>query len=268
MEPQRGSGSVDLTAWRIMSGPLRLTRTAWCSFVDRFGGVSRAPYDELNVGDHVGDEPGAVDENRRRLAADLGVGRDRLVFLRQVHGRDVAVFTEASAGHRTTAGTTRGVPQADAAVTTTSGLALVVVVADCAPVVLAADEPAVVAVAHAGRRGLVGGVVSATIQAMSGLGCDPRRLVARIGPAICGACYEVPPHLQAEVAASVPEALATTGSGSPALDIRAGLVAQLRHCGLTSIEVDPRCTQESPELFSHRRDGRTGRSAAVTWLDP
>jgi copper oxidase (laccase) domain-containing protein len=102
---------------------------------------------------------------------------------------------------------------------------------------------------------------------MSGLGARPERVEALLGPAICGACYEVPEAMRAQVDRALPGSACTTRAGTPGLDLRAGLRAQLRAAGVTRIDADPRCTAEDPELYSHRREGRTGRLAAVTWLD-
>ena len=231
--------------------------SARLAVTDRRGGASTSPYDELNLGDHVGDDAASVAGNRSRVAGGVGVSPEHLVFMRQVHGVDVAVVE----GPGPPAGTP---PEADAMVTAERGVALAVVVADCTPVLLASAN--VVGVAHAGRRGMAGGVVAATIAAMRSLGADPATTSALVGPAICGRCYEVPARMQAEVAAIESASLATTRSGAPALDIRAGVVAQLRAAGVTSIEVDPTCTAESDRLYSHRRDGVTGRFAGIAVL--
>ncbi|MGI5168860.1 laccase domain-containing protein [Spirillospora sp. CA-253888] len=98
-------------------------------------------------------------------------------------------------------------------------------------------------------------------------GADPARIRAAIGPAACGGCYEVPAAMRDEVAAAVPGSRATTRRGTPGLDIRAGIAGQLADAGVTAVTVDPRCTLETPDLFSYRRDGRTGRFAGFVWLD-
>jgi len=226
---------------------------------NRYGGSSPEPYDELNLGGHVGDDPSHVASNRTRLADAFGVPVDRLAFMNQVHGSTVAVVEGPPDGE---------VPEADALVTAQPGLALAVLVADCAPVVLTDPTAGVVAVAHAGRRGMAGGIVAATLAAMRGLGAQPETTAALVGPAICGRCYEVPESLQAEVAAIEPAARSTTRSGGAALDIRAGVVAQLEAAGVASIEVDPTCTAEAAWLYSHRRDGVTGRFAGLALLAP
>ena len=236
--------------------------SARLAVTDRYGGSSPVPYDELNLGTHVGDDPAHVGFNRWLLGERLAVRPDHVVFMQQVHGTDVAVVDGPPvAGHP--------LPEADALVTTREGLALVVLVADCAPVLLAGtrdDGAGVVGVAHAGRRGMAGGIVAATVASMQNHGVDPAGIVALVGPTICGRCYEVPESLQAEVAEIEPAARSTSRSGTPALDVRAGIVAQLRAAGVASVDVDLTCTAESSALYSHRRDGVTGRFAGIAVL--
>ncbi|WP_131738315.1 peptidoglycan editing factor PgeF [Actinomadura roseirufa] len=224
-------------------------------FTARAGGVSAAPYDSLNLGGAVGDDPAAVTGNRRRAAAALGADPDRTVWMRQVHGADVAFVTAPG-----TAGAV------DALVTTVPGLVLAVLVADCAPVLLADPVAGVVGAAHSGRPGTAAGVVPALVKRMCERGADPARMRAAIGPAACGGCYEVPAAMRDDVAAAVPAAYATTSKGTPGLDIRAGIAAQLAADGVPDVRTDPRCTLETPDLFSYRRDGRTGRFAGFVWL--
>jgi YfiH family protein len=200
-----------------------------------------------------------VASNRARLAHEFGVPSDHLAFMSQVHGSAVAVVDGPQQPGAPA-------PTADALVTGQPGLALVVLVADCAPVLLTDPTAGVVAVAHAGRRGMVGGIVAATLAAMRGLGAQPGTTAALVGPAICGRCYPVPESLQAEVIAVEPAARSTTRSGGAALDIRAGVVAQLEAAGVTAIEVDPTCTAESGRLYSYRRDGVTGRFAGLVGM--
>lgn len=223
---------------------------------DRHGGVSAAPWASLNLADHVGDDPAAVEENRERVRRALGV--EALVTMRQVHGRHVAVVDEVDGDP----------PTADALVTRRPGLALVALVADCTPVLLTDEEAAVVGAVHAGRRGLAAGVLPAAIEAMAGLGARPDRLTAVVGPGICAEHYEVPAAMQAEVAAAAPDAAAATSRGTPALDIRAGLVGQLRAAGVGSWSTLPQCTSETPDCYSFRRDGVTGRFAGMVWIQP
>jgi YfiH family protein len=155
---------------------------------DRRGGRSRAPYDSFNLGDHVGDDPADVAANRSRVARELGVGEDRLVWMDQVHGSGVAVVDRPQDGP---------VADTDALVTSTPGLVLGVLAADCVPVLLTDPVAGVVAAVHAGREGLRRGVLPATLSAMASLGARARHVTALLGPAVCGACYEVPRAMQA-----------------------------------------------------------------------
>ncbi|GAA2521340.1 peptidoglycan editing factor PgeF [Streptomyces sp. NPDC000678] len=229
------------------------------AFTDRWGGVSAAPYEELNLGGAVGDDPGAVRSNRELAAKSLGVDPARVVWMNQVHGADAVVVDEPWGD--------RPVPEVDAIVTARRGLALAVLTADCVPVLLADPVAGVAAAAHAGRPGLVAGVVPAAVRAMTGLGADPARIVARTGPAVCGRCYEVPEAMRAEVAAVEPAAHAETSWGTPAVDVGAGVHAQLERLGVRDREQSPVCTLESDDHFSYRRDRTTGRLAGYVWLD-
>lgn len=232
------------------------------AFTDREGGASAAPYDSLNLGGTVGDEAATVRRNRGIVGARLGVDPGRTVWMRQVHGAEVAFVT----GPHQAAHEAAGPPAVDAIVTTEPGLALAVLVADCAPVLLADPVARVVGAAHSGRPGTAAGVVPALVAAMRERGAAPDRMRAVIGPTVCGRCYEVPAAMRDEVSTRVPEAHATTRAGTPGLDIRAGITAQLRTAGVADIDGDPRCTMETAALFSYRRDGRTGRFAGYIWL--
>jgi YfiH family protein len=229
------------------------------AFTDRWGGVSAVPYEELNLGGAVGDDPDAVRTNRELAAKSLGLDPARVVWMNQVHGPDVAVVDEPWGD--------RPVPEVDAIVTTRRGLALAVLIADCTPVLLADPDAEVVAAAHAGRPGMVAGVVPAAVSAMVELGAEPGRIVARTGPAVCGRCYEVPEAMRAEVAAVEPEAYAETSWGTPAVDVTAGVHAQLERLGVRDRKQSPVCTLESGDHFSYRRDRTTGRLAGYVWLD-
>ncbi|MEU2369839.1 peptidoglycan editing factor PgeF [Streptomyces pseudogriseolus] len=228
-------------------------------FTDRWGGVSAAPYEELNLGGAVGDDPQAVRTNRELAAKALGVDPARVIWMNQVHGADAVVVDEPWGD--------RPVPEVDAVVTARRGLALAVLTADCVPVLLADPVAGVVAAAHAGRPGLVAGVVPAAVRAMTGLGADPARIVARTGPAVCGRCYEVPERMRADVAAVEPAAYAETSWDTPAVDVVAGVHAQLERLGVSGAERSPVCTRESDDHFSYRRDRTTGRLASYVWLD-
>lgn len=229
------------------------------AFTDRWGGVSAVPYEELNLGGAVGDDPDAVRTNRELAGKSLGIDPAHVVWMNQVHGRDVAVVDGPWGA--------RPVPEVDAVVTARRGLALAVLTADCVPVLLADPVAGVAAAAHAGRPGLVAGVVPAAVRAMAELGAEPARIVARTGPAVCGRCYEVPEAMRAEVAAREPAAHAETSWGTPAVDVGAAVHAQLGRLGVLDREQSPVCTLESRDHFSYRRDRTTGRLAGYVWLD-
>ena len=139
-------------------------------------------------------------------------------------------------------------------------------VADCAPVLLADPEARIVGVAHAGREGMAAGVVTELLSAMSAAGADPARMHAVIGPHICGGCYEVPAELRDRIAGKVPESGCVTRKGTAGVDVGAGVEAQLARAGVAAVASDPRCTAETPSLYSYRRDGRTGQLAGLIWL--
>ena len=238
--------------------PAGLPGPAAGCFSGRAGGRSPAPYASLNLGDHVGDTPGHVADNRRRLAAACGVPDDRLALMQQVHGADVAVVDGPVPD---------GLPGVDALVTRTAGTALVVLAADCLPVLLADPVAGVVGVAHAGRQGLVAGVLQAALSAMAELGATPAGTTAVVGPAACGRCYELPQQMADEVEAAVPGTRSTTRTGTPSVDLAAGAVGILSRAGLQRVATAGGCTIEQPERwFSYRRDGVTGRHAGLVRL--
>jgi YfiH family protein len=229
------------------------------AFTDRWGGVSAVPYEELNLGGAVGDDLEAVRTNRELAAKSLGLDPALVVWMNQVHGADVAVV-EGPWG-------SSDVPSVDAVVTARRGLALAVLTADCTPVLLADPVAGIAGAAHAGRPGMVAGVVPAAVAAMVELGADPARIIARTGPAVCGRCYEVPADMRADAAAVEPAAYAETSWGTPAVDVTAGAHAQLDRLGVRDREQSPVCTRESGDHFSYRRDRTTGRLASYVWLD-
>jgi polyphenol oxidase len=156
----------------------------------RSGGVSTGPYDSLNLGLHVGDDPAAVAENRRRAAAAFSVGLGDLVVGEQVHGRTATVVDDGSRG-RGTLDALDAVAGTDALVTTSSTVVLVTLVADCVPVVLFDPEVRVLATVHAGWRGTAAGVVAAALDAMGSLGARPGSTIAAVGPAVSPDTYQV-----------------------------------------------------------------------------
>ena len=213
------------------------------TFTDRRKGFSLGVYESLNFGFHVGDDPVAVTANR----AVLGTTQ----FMNQVHGNDVVVIDHVRNED----------PTCDALITTTKGISLAVMVADCIPLLLVSKEA--VAAVHVGRAGLVNKIAVKVLHQMRTLGAI--EVHAILGPSICGKCYEVPFEMQQDVIADHPRAFSTTHQGTPGLDLPAGLIADLTAEGV-SYEASPICTKEDPIYFSHRRDNPTGRFAGVVSL--
>jgi YfiH family protein len=208
----------------------------------------------LNLGGHVGDDPAAVEANRGLVAASVGVARSHLLFMSQCHGCEIALVEGPWQGEP---------PAVDALVTTSGDLALAVLVADCTPVLLVDHVAGVAAAVHAGRPGMMSGIVGRTVDAMSDLGA--RSISALVGPSVCGRCYEVPEAMRAEAARVSPVAAAVSWQGTPAIDVAAGVVDQLQARSVT-VQWVGGCTRESDGLFSYRRQHRTGRFAGVVRL--
>ena len=224
----------------------------------RAGGASRPPFDTFNLGDHVGDDPAAVVANRARLAKAIGLGEDGIVWMNQVHGDRVVTVNGPVVG---------AVADADGLVTTTRGLALAVVTADCVPVLMSDARAGVVAAVHAGRVGTQKGVVARAVEVMVHEGAHVEDVSVLLGPAVSGRNYEVPEAMADEVDAAVPGSRTITARGTAGLDLRAGIVGQLTQLGIASVGVDPRCTVDDRDLFSHRRGAPTGRLASLVWME-
>jgi YfiH family protein len=226
---------------RSTTGPVDL------AFTDRYDGVSAAPFDSLDLALVGADDAEARRRNVELVLADFAPGAE-LADMEQVHGARVAL-----------AGGTR--EQCDAVVTDRPDVVLMVRVADCVPVLLADPAAGVIGAAHAGRNGVRDGVVGACVGRMRDLGATT--ITAWVGPHVCGSCYEVPLDLQQEVTAVEPATLAQTSWGTPSLDLGAGVHAQLTRAGVEVVDVS-RCTLESADLYSHRRDGAgAGRFAGL-----
>jgi polyphenol oxidase len=225
----------------------------------RSGGVSVAPYASLNLGDHVGDVPEAVAENRRRLKAAAGLPAEP-AWLTQVHGTNVVDLDAAVAG-----------PQgpADAAFTRRRGRVCAILTADCLPIVLAEDSGDLVAAAHAGWRGLAGGVIEATVKALQ---VAPERLMAWLGPAIGPEHFEVGAEVRqafVEGDLGAEAAFVPNARGRFMADLSALARRRLAALGVSRIYGGGHCTYaEKDRYFSHRRDGLTGRQATLIWLEP
>ena len=234
-------------------------------------GGNAGPYGALNMSYRVGDDPAAVRRNRDLVLHRIGPGVGRLAWMRQVHGAAVA-YVPGGESNAPDAKTNQAgapepdAPEADAQFTGAPGVALAVEVADCAAVLVADPVAGLIGAAHAGRPGMAAGVVEALVMATTVAGAVPDRMHALIGPAICGQCYEVPEEMRSDVAARVPGSACQTRQGTPGIDLRAGLHGQLAALGVGTVADDARCTAESAELYSYRRDGVTGRFAGVIWL--
>ncbi len=210
----------------------------------------------LDLGDHA---PAAVrGAGLRAVARATGC---RPVLMRQVHGARVHEVDLAVDG--TDPPTREALPEADGLVSAATGVALLARAADCVPVLLADAHTGLIGAAHAGRPGVLAGIVPAVVDTLRRRGAG--RLTAWIGPHVCGACYEVPAAMRDEVADVVPQTWATTSWGTPSLDLGAGVRAQLEGAGC-EVRVSGACTREDPAWPSYRRDGgAAGRFAGVVW---
>ena len=220
----------------------------------RAGGISRAPYDSLNLGDHVGDAPMAVARNRMLLNTLLP---SEPVWLNQVHGTVVANADMASC-----------LPQADACIARHRDSVCVVMTADCLPVLLSDTQGSVVAAAHAGWKGLAAGVIEAAVQAMD---VAPQNLMAWFGPAISQEAFEVGDEVRAEFIATQPQAASAFipgQSGKWFADLYVLARLRLDALGITQIYGGGYCTYRDRERFySYRRDVMTGRMGSFIWLE-
>ncbi len=230
----------------------------------RHGGVSRAPYASLNLGDHVGDAPGAVMANRAKLRAALGDMRRPLAVARQVHGGRVEVVRDKPAPNTEP-------PEADALVTDRADIYLALFFADCVPVLFYNPKRRAVGVAHGGWRGLAAGVLANTVETMrAAYDVDPATLEAAIGPHIGVCCYEVSPDV-AERFADVPRAIRTDEEGRSFLNLARVARMRLDQAGLLieNVSISAPCTSCFVDAyFSHRVENPTGRIAAAIGLEP
>ena len=227
------------------------------AFTLRAGGVSRPPFHSFNTASHVGDEPSAVEENRARLRESLELPAEP-AWLTQVHGRRVASLDAEDA--------TGSLGEADAAVTRAAGRVCAIQVADCMPVLFAAADGSAVGAAHAGWRGLAGGVLEATVRAMN---TTPGELLAWLGPAIGQAHFEVGEEVRAAFLAAdagASAAFAANEKGRWQCDLYGLARRKLAAIGVRSVHGGGWCTYgDAARFFSYRRDGRCGRMAALIW---
>ena len=227
-----------------------------CAFTLRSGGVSVAPYDSLNVGAHVGDDAAAVSENRRRLKEYLRLPAEP-VWLQQVHGTEVVDLDVAESAP----------PPADAAVTRVGGRVCVIQVADCMPVLFAARDGSGVGAAHAGWRGLAGGVLEQTVRVS---GVPAAGLIAWLGPAISQQHFEVGDDVRTAFVAGDPGAagaFVANSRGRWQCDLYSLARRRLAALGVREVFGGGWCTHADTAFFSFRRDGQCGRMAALIWLE-
>jgi YfiH family protein len=244
-------------AWITPDWPAAATVRALSTL--REGGVSTQSYESLNLGGHVGDAPTAVAENRRRLRSAARLPAEP-TWLSQVHGARVVDLDALDDAEKP--------PEADAALTRRPGRVCAILAADCLPVLLAADSGTAVAAAHAGWRGLAGGVIEAAIGALA---IAPESLVAWLGPAIGPRHFEVGEDVRDLMLAEDAEASASfapNARGRFLADLPALARRRLARLGVERIYGGGECTfSRADKYFSHRRDGATGRQATLIWLE-
>ncbi len=270
-------------AMMATSGPesLELIAPGWdvpvgvrAAMTTRLGGVSVAPWDSLNVAVHVGDSTAAVLENRMRIRREADVPSEP-VWLDQVHGTSVVVLDASSTPRTANAEQLMESrrPRADAAVTREAGVVCAIQVADCMPVLFAARDGSVVGAAHAGWRGLASGVLGATVAAMD---VPADQIVAWLGPAIGPEHFEVGDDVLAAFGATAhpgqraqtEAAFVSRPNGKWLCDLFALARLRLDALGVTQVSGGGLCTVSDPTRFySYRRDGKTGRMAALIWLN-
>jgi YfiH family protein len=228
-------------------------------FATRIGGVSKPPFDSLNLGNPPGstrDDDSNVAENLDRLRIAAGLGDRRRNWIRQVHGNHVAIARDASFENGS---------QADAIVSDDASAYLLVRVADCVPILLSTPDGKAVAAVHAGWRGVVAEVVPAAVRSLAGLAEIPlQQIIAAIGPCITHKFFEVGPEVVTQFVALFGQ---SPRWADRHVDLPEAVATQLRSCGISNAQIDrtDRCTaRDRDEFFSHRRDhGVTGRMAAV-----
>ncbi|MGO2202444.1 peptidoglycan editing factor PgeF [Pseudomonas helleri] len=219
----------------------------------RAGGVSVAPFDSFNLGDHVGDDPVAVAHNRHRLTHIFDV---QPAWLSQVHGVVVAPATPGQ------------IAEADASWTATPGIACTVMTADCLPALFCDRAGTRVAAAHAGWRGLAAGVLEAAAQSLN---VEPQDILVWLGPAIGPKAFEVGGEVREVFIKDLPDAAAafvpSINEGRYMADIYELARLRLARCGITAVYGGGFCTVTDPRFFSYRRSPRTGRFASLVWIE-
>lgn len=259
----RRVAGLEVLGWPAFEGlPVEAFVTA------RGGGVSAGAYESLNVSFSVGDDPGAVLENRRRVAAAIGADLGDFVFSRQVHGAGVRVVTADDRGAGAFA-VDRSVPEGDALVTADPSVVLAILAADCVPIVLFDPVAHVLACVHSGWRGTVARVSEAAVAAMRTLGASPENVVAGIGPAIGAERYQVGAEVVSAVEGEFGDGtvIRPDGTGRWLLDLAAANRMVLREAGLAAgnVHVTPYATGDG-KFFSDRAVRPCGRLALAARL--
>jgi YfiH family protein len=254
---QRGLGVLTDEALRLESSIL-------VAFTSRAGGVSAAPYESLNLAYHVGDDPANVAANRRRLCDALGLRLEKLTCAQQVHGVDVAVVADEEIG-RGSGSYDASIPATDAMTSASTGVALAMFFADCVPVVVVDPIRRAIGVAHAGWKGVLGGIPAALVARMAdAFGSVPRDLLAYVGPAIGRCHYRVDSTRIALFAREFPDFVRPTDTH---LDLPDLVEKSLDATGVPrqNVAAADTCTAENTDVFySYRSEGgETGRHAAI-----
>lgn len=233
-----------------------------CFITDRLDGSSQPPYDSLNLGLHVNDSSDSVIKNREKAVSHLGYLLEDLVVMDQVHGSNVSMVARNDKGRGSDSLKT-ALPQTDASITNEKDIVLSIFAADCIPAVIYDPENHVIATIHGGWKPLAKNITAKTINKMvSEYGSDPKKLVAGIGPAVCGKCYDVYENVACEIRESFPdiaEDVLAKNNGRIYLDIQKLMSLQLAKEGVRNVEVAEICTFENPDFYSYRRDKETGR---------
>ena len=236
----------------------------------RGGGFSKHPYDSLNLGLHVQDDPGSVLKNRQRFADALGIPLSSFTFAEQIHSGNVTVVTEAMRG-RGSADQKAAIQATDAMLTDIPGICLVILISDCVPMLFFDPVKNAIGVAHAGWKGTLAYIASKTVSAMEdAFGSSPQDIIVGLGPSIGPCCYEVGPEVIVQIKSRLPAGENYIENESPEgkgyLDLWKANVSQLVEAGIAreNIEVAMQCTCHNPDLFFSFRyqQGETGRFAA------
>lgn len=250
-------------------------------FTHKHGGVSPEPYDSLNVAYHVGDEESNVLANRKIIAESIGKHLEDFMWMDQIHESSVAISTPDELYNYDTGepySSHQFIESTDAIVAVCPDKVLTVMVADCVPLILADPISNIVAVVHAGRKGIERGIVPKTVAVMTELGAHAGDIYAHIGPCASGEMYEVPQQLAQNFFGTLdidPQLIADTGlhpistskKGVTSIDLPASVTLQLTHSSVKHITVSSECSITSNNVFSYRRAHVTGRFAGLIWLD-